>query len=506
MRFSVMMVLVALSCGESSNPSDGGVDRDQRVDQHVDHEPTDQERLDGVADSGPTDSSSESMMFDSREDATSLVPPSFSPAPGTHGYGEAISLTGVDGVIYYTLDGTQPDASALRYEGALRLTTRIAGATIRAVLITDEGTSSVAEGRFELRPGMVIHFRAPDHWTTPHIHYWDTQPAGLETPWPGKPMYAEGDGWYFIQLAEQTAAKVVFSQGGSEQTGDLSWAGPEGYYDDGDWYDVHPDHFKRFQWPGGKAKALVMSMDDGNVQDRRLVALFNTYGIRGTFHLNSGRLGTTSYIAAAEVLTLYAGHEVSVHSVTHPHLSDLSLLEIEKEVGDDKAALEKLSGAPVLGIAYPFGSYNADVLKVVKQQGMIYGRVVPQTNDLRIPGDLLTWRGSCHHTGAYALGEALMRRSEPTLALLFVWGHAWELDGDTPTNSWAHMEAFCQLVSQQTDVWYATAGEVATYLLALRAVRVSLHGDSMTNGSAEVVWIRTSRGVERLAAGASVAL
>jgi len=41
-------------------------------------------------------------------------------------------------------------------------------------------------------------------------------------------------------------------------------------------------------YPGGRFKALTMSYDDGRPQDRRLVELFNKYGIRGTFHLNSG--------------------------------------------------------------------------------------------------------------------------------------------------------------------------------------------------------------------------
>ena len=43
-------------------------------------------------------------------------------------------------------------------------------------------------------------------------------------------------------------------------------------------------------FPGGKRKALVLSYDDGRVEDRRLVEIFNRHGLRGTFHLNSGNL------------------------------------------------------------------------------------------------------------------------------------------------------------------------------------------------------------------------
>ena len=37
-------------------------------------------------------------------------------------------------------------------------------------------------------------------------------------------------------------------------------------------------------FPGGRHKVLTMSFDDGRLEDRRLVELFNRYGIRGTFH------------------------------------------------------------------------------------------------------------------------------------------------------------------------------------------------------------------------------
>ena len=44
-------------------------------------------------------------------------------------------------------------------------------------------------------------------------------------------------------------------------------------------------------FPGGKHKVLTMSYDDGQIHDRRLIEIFNKYGIKGTFHLNSGLMG-----------------------------------------------------------------------------------------------------------------------------------------------------------------------------------------------------------------------
>ncbi len=43
-------------------------------------------------------------------------------------------------------------------------------------------------------------------------------------------------------------------------------------------------------FPQGKTKALILSFDDGRTEDRQLVKLMNTYGLVGTFHLNSNKL------------------------------------------------------------------------------------------------------------------------------------------------------------------------------------------------------------------------
>ena len=75
-------------------------------------------------------------------------------------------------------------------------------------------------------------------------------------------------------------------------------------------------------WPQGKKKALTLSYDDGNIADRRLVQIFNKNNLKATFHLNSGlMLDEESWrISRHEVKDLYAGHEVAVHSLTHPFL------------------------------------------------------------------------------------------------------------------------------------------------------------------------------------------
>ena len=39
-------------------------------------------------------------------------------------------------------------------------------------------------------------------------------------------------------------------------------------------------------FPGGKFKVLTFSYDDGKIEDRRLVKLFNKFNLKATFNLN----------------------------------------------------------------------------------------------------------------------------------------------------------------------------------------------------------------------------
>ena len=91
----------------------------------------------------------------------------------------------------------------------------------------------------------------------------------------------------------------------------------------------------------GKNKAITFSYDDGVTQDIRLIELFNKYNVKGTFNLNSELLGLPgelvrndvridhNKVKPEDVKHIYEGHEVAVHTLTHPNLTQI---EDDKEV------------------------------------------------------------------------------------------------------------------------------------------------------------------------------
>jgi peptidoglycan/xylan/chitin deacetylase (PgdA/CDA1 family) len=245
-----------------------------------------------------------------------------------------------------------------------------------------------------------------------------------------------------------------------------------------------------FSFPNGKTKALTFSYDDGVKQDRQLVNLLNKYGLKATFHLNSGKLGQPNNVAIGEVASLYCGHEVSVHTVHHPHLNELSPAEIRTEIALDKQALERLVNYPIRGMSFPFGFYNETIVNYLSEIGIQYARTVENTNAFALPQQLPLWHPTCHHNQLYAdqiLDNFLNDREQASL--LYIWGHSFEFDGH-PEWHWHQFEKFCQDLTQQDDIWFATNIEIVDYLTTLKNLRFSSDKKTVYNPSAISVWLK----------------
>ena len=61
--------------------------------------------------------------------------------------------------------------------------------------------------------------------------------------------------------------------------------------------------------------------------------------------------------------------EIGSHSCTHPDLSNLSPMELQRELQRSKHQLEEIVGKSVRLLACPYGKYNDEVLKAAAQSG-----------------------------------------------------------------------------------------------------------------------------------------
>lgn len=244
--------------------------------------------------------------------------------------------------------------------------------------------------------------------------------------------------------------------------------------------------FDRF--PGGKRKALTFSYDDGNREgDKRLVEIFDKYGVKGTFHLNSGGMDGERNISASEAKELYKNHEISCHSKTHPFLENLPANVIAEEIMEDRRALEEISGNVVRGMSYPMGSYSDRAIEVLKNCGIEYSRTTVKTMGFKPPEDFMKWHPTCHHKeDLEMLLEKFLNLKFSTLPVFYIWGHSYEFVNE---DNFDKMESFLEKAAGREEVWYATNIEIYDYITAVRSLKVSMDKKFIFNPTCTTVCI-----------------
>ena len=225
-----------------------------------------------------------------------------------------------------------------------------------------------------------------------------------------------------------------------------------------------------------KLKAVTFSYDDGVTQDVRLIELLNKYNLKCTFNLNSQLLGTGKIvkrrgknvshykIQPIDVKKVYEGHEIAVHTLSHPNLVNCYEEEIIRQVEKDRLALSELAGYEVVGMAYPSGMINCDdrVADVIrKHTGVKYARTISDTNNFDVQEDLLQYHPTVYHLNfekMMALGQAFIDLKPEKPQVFYIWGHSYEMDYSE--DYWLQLEEFFKLISNREDIFYGTNKEV----------------------------------------------
>lgn len=256
--------------------------------------------------------------------------------------------------------------------------------------------------------------------------------------------------------------------------------------------------FMRF--PGGKLKALTFSYDDGVEQDKRLIEIFKKHNLRATFNLNSGQYAPEGTVypegqihrrmTEAQVSALYNqdGIEVAVHGSTHPWLDHMPMNMVTKDLIDDREKLEKQFGTIVRGMAYPYGTYNDDVVDCMRSVGIVYSRTVHSSHDFNMPSDWMRLPATCHHNDPELMQLAKRFIEDSTWgrpAMFYLWGHSYEFE---ERNNWEVIEEFTEYMANRDDIWYATNIEIYDYQEAFKRLQFSVDGTMVKNPSGITVW------------------
>ncbi|MBQ2882114.1 MAG: polysaccharide deacetylase family protein [Clostridia bacterium] len=218
----------------------------------------------------------------------------------------------------------------------------------------------------------------------------------------------------------------------------------------------------------GKMKAVTFSYDDNVKQDKRFIELLNKYGLKGTFNLNSQRFGDVTLkeaqkanIKSTEAESVYEGHEIAVHTLTHPDLVKLSDEEIIREVEEDRLILSEIAGYEVVGMAYSYGTYDERVVNLLKSKtGVKYSRTVSSTYNFEPQSELLTFNPTLHHNDKklFEIAENFINLKTDKPQIFYIWGHTYEFDHEA--GMWERIEEFMKLISRKDDIFYGTNKEI----------------------------------------------
>lgn len=227
----------------------------------------------------------------------------------------------------------------------------------------------------------------------------------------------------------------------------------------------------------GKMKAVTFSYDDGVEQDVRLIEIFNKYGLKCTFNLNSELLGRKNTLIRngktinhnkvdpKDVKHVYEGHEVAVHTLTHPLLPAIEDDgEVIRQVEQDRLNLSELCGYEVIGMAYPCGGQNQDdrVADLIRNNtGVKYSRTIISSHSFDLQTDLYKFNPTVYHGGEFSrmleLGKQFVELKTDKPQIFYVWGHSYEFDC---ADNWDRFEEFCKMMSGHDDIFYGTNKEV----------------------------------------------
>ncbi|MBR3967539.1 MAG: polysaccharide deacetylase family protein [Clostridia bacterium] len=225
----------------------------------------------------------------------------------------------------------------------------------------------------------------------------------------------------------------------------------------------------------GKKKAVTFSFDDGVTQDIRLIEILDRYGLKGTFNINSELLGRAGELVRngitvrhdkvlpCDLRSIYAGHEVAAHTLTHPNLTGLDEPEIIRQVEEDRKRLSEVCGYEVIGMAYPCGGVNNDerVAEIIqKNTGIKYARTITSTYKFDEQSELLRFNPTVYYIeeNFEAVIDSFLASDSEEMQLLYIWGHSYEMDAEYIT--WDKFERLCAKLANRDEIFYGTNREV----------------------------------------------
>lgn len=265
-------------------------------------------------------------------------------------------------------------------------------------------------------------------------------------------------------------------------------------------------------YPDGKYKAVTVRCDDGYASDKKLIEIFNSAGIKGTFYICEKNItGASNRLSVSELKPLYLdnGHEIANHTANHLKLNAVIDADVDSDakytfdpyIKDDIKNgidwIEETLDIDVNGFTAPYSSlYDAAGLAYLAETGHTYAvrnhRNTPLsdaapfalpdiTNHYDIRATIRDMIIDKDNNDAINYARAYRALNPDEMTLFFSWGHSGDFNqygvGSTAEGypktgnsdipyGWDFAKELYETLGGAADIWYATNGDVFHYLFA----------------------------------------
>ncbi len=284
--------------------------------------------------------------------------------------------------------------------------------------------------------------------------------------------------------------------------------------------------YRFLRFPEGKTKAVTFSYDDACREDLKTAEVLSSYGLKGTFNINSGSIATDT---SAPNLTeeeirehlLGRGHEIAIHGLWHKAPGLLRPIDGIQDVLNCRLDLEKRFGRIVRGMAYPdsgildiVGQTSYETIRsYLKNLDIAYARTLGGDNNrFQLPTDWLRLVPTAHHDNPQllkwaeefvALDVDRLYCSSKHAKLFYVWGHSFEFERN---QNWERLTAICETLAHKEDTWYATNIELHDYVTAFDSLVFSADGTIVYNPTLFELWFDNDGTLCRIQPGETIVL
>lgn len=131
---------------------------------------------------------------------------------------------------------------------------------------------------------------------------------------------------------------------------------------------------------------VSLTFDDGDSDQLAAARILNAHGMRGTFYVITGAVGTPGYLTLPQLRKLAAaGNEIGGHTVSHLDLTRLPAAEVRRQVCQGRDTLLRW-GFRVTSFAYPGGFSDPGVAAIVRGCGFGNARIAAGLRQPECPG------------------------------------------------------------------------------------------------------------------------